>query len=134
VRGILADNNVIGQVAYLVRLMQAEGWADFWNGLGLTLVRFDDVGLSATSTDLERQRCQADELILVTDNRNDDAPDSLNAAIRKFNKSNSLPVFTIADLDKFGTSREYEERVVVAFYDYLTRIDEVRGTGRLFLP
>ncbi len=72
-------------------------------------------------------------MILITDNRNDDAPDSLNAAIRNFNTS-ALPVFTIADLDKFGASRAYEERVVVALYDYLTRIDEVRGTGRLFLP
>jgi hypothetical protein len=135
VRGILADNNVIGQVAYLVRLMQTDGWGDFWNSLGLALVRFADVGLSAESTDLEIwQRCQAYELILITDNRNDDAPDSLNAAIRNFNTSNSLPVFTIADLDKFGASREYEERVVVALYDYLTRIDDVRGTGRLFLP
>ncbi len=53
VPGILADNNVIGQVAYLVRLMQTDGWGDFWNGLGLVLVRFDDVGLSAESTDLK---------------------------------------------------------------------------------
>ncbi len=134
-KGILADNNVIGQVAYLAQMMQAEGWADYWKQLGLVLLQFDDVGLAATATDLEIwQRCQADELILITDNRNDESPDSLNAAIRNFNMSRSLPVFTIADLDKFGASRAYEERVVVALYDYLLRIDEVRGTGRLFLP
>jgi hypothetical protein len=45
-----------------------------------------------------------------------------------------LPVFTIADLDKFGTSREYAEQVLLSVYDYLLRIDEVRGSGRLFLP
>jgi hypothetical protein len=56
------------------------------------------------------------------------------AAIRKFNTPASLPVFTIADLERFATSREYEERVLVTLYDYLLRIDEVRGTGRLFLP
>jgi hypothetical protein len=135
VKGILADNNVIGQVAYLAQLMQAHGWEDFWNELGLTLVRFEDVGLSVHASDVEIwQRCQADELILITDNRNDDSPDSLNAAIRNFNTADSLPVFTIADLDKFGASREYEERVVSALYDYLLRIDEVRGAGRLFLP
>jgi hypothetical protein len=38
VKGILADNNVIGQVAYLVQLMQAEPWGDFWKELGLAYV------------------------------------------------------------------------------------------------
>jgi hypothetical protein len=135
VKGILADNNVIGQVAYLAQLMQARGWEDFWNDLGLTLLHFEDIGLSPTATDVEIwQRCQAEQLILITDNRNDDSPESLNAAIRQFNTPQSLPVFTIADLDKFGASREYEERVVAALYDYLMRIDELRGTGRMFVP
>ena len=134
-KGILADHNVIGQVAYLVQMMQSEPWAEFWKELGLVLRRFDDIGLAPTASDVEIwQRCHADELILITDNRNDDSPDSLSAAIRNFNTPTSLPVFIIADLDKFGASREYEERVVVALYDYLLRIDEVRGTGRLFLP
>jgi len=53
VKGILADNNVIGQVAYLVQLMQSEPWADFWNSLGLVLRNFADVGLAATATDEE---------------------------------------------------------------------------------
>jgi hypothetical protein len=135
VKGILADHNVIGQVAYLVQMMQSEPWAEFWNELGLVLRRFDDLGLAITASDVEIwQRCQADELILITDNRNDESPESLSAAIRDLNTPTSLPVFTIADLDKFGSSREYEERVVVALYNYLLRIDEVRGTGRLYLP
>jgi hypothetical protein len=135
VKGILADNNVIGQVAYLVQLMQAEPWGGYWNELNLVLFHFPEVGLAATATDVEVwQRCQAEELILITDNRNDDGPDSLAATIRNLNTPTSLPVFTIADLDKFGASREYEERVLLALYDYLLRINEVRGTGRLFLP
>jgi hypothetical protein len=135
VKGILADNNVTGQVAYLVHLMQNEPWVDFWKELGLTLVRFDDLGLAATATDLEVwRRCQTDELLLITDNRNDDSPESLTATIRKFNTPDSLPIFTIADLDRVGVSRDYDERVLWTLYDYLLRIDEVRGTGRLFLP
>jgi hypothetical protein len=135
VKGILADNNVIGQVAYLVQLMQAAPWGEYWNHLGLVLRRFEDVGLAATATDVELWQCsQAHELIVITDNRNDDSPASLTAAIRQFNTPQSLPVFTIADLDKFGASREYQERVVLTLYDYLLRIDEIRGTGRLYLP
>ena len=111
-KGILADNNVIGQVAYLVQLMQAEAWKDFWNELGLVLCRFGDVGLAPTASDIEIwQCCQVKELTLITDNRNDDSLDSLAAAIRTLGTASSLPVFTIADVD-----------------------NEVRGAGRLFLP
>jgi hypothetical protein len=59
-KGILADNNVIGQVAYLVQLMQAEPWTDFWKELGLVLRRFEEVGLAPIAGDVEIwQRCQA---------------------------------------------------------------------------
>jgi hypothetical protein len=115
--------------------MQAEPWLDFWNELGLALRRFEDVGLAPNASDVEVwQRCQAHQLILITDNRNDGSSDSLTAAIRNFNTPASLPVFTIADIDKFGSSRDYEEQVLLSLYDYLLRIDDVRGTGRLFLP
>jgi hypothetical protein len=135
VKGILADNNVIGQVAHLVQLMQSEPWDEFWTELGLVLRTFQDIGLAPNASDVEIwHRCQADELILITDNRNDDSADSLASAIRNFNTPAALPVFTIGDLDKFEASREYEEQVLVALYDYLLRIDEIRGTGRLFLP
>jgi hypothetical protein len=45
-----------------------------------------------------------------------------------------LPSFTIAGINAFRTNNSYVERVVEAFYHYLLRIDEVRGTGRLYLP
>lgn len=134
-KGILADNNIIGQVAFLAQMMQSNAWADFWKQLGLVLRHFEDVGLAPTASDVEIwQRCQSEELILITDNRNDDSPDSLSAAIRNFNTPDSLPVFTIGDMDRFVASPEYRERVLEVLYDYLLRINEVRGTGRLFLP
>jgi hypothetical protein len=135
VQGILADVNVLGLVHYLAQLMQAGPWAEFWQALGLILRRFEDVGLAATASDLDVwQRCQAEGLILITDNRNADAADSLEAVIRQYNTPQSLPVFTIADLDKFRTSRDYAERVVAKLYEYLLDIDAVRGSGRLYLP
>jgi hypothetical protein len=135
VKGILADNNVTGQIAYLVQRMQTGIWEDFWKHLGLVLRRFEDAGLAPDASDVEVwRRCQEEELILITDNRNDDRPDSLAAAIRDFNTASSLPVFTVGDLDKFRTSRDYEERVLDTFYRYLLDIDKVRGSGRLYLP
>jgi predicted nuclease of predicted toxin-antitoxin system len=135
VKGLVADANIQGQVEYLVQRMQAEAWAEFWQALGLVLRRFEDVGLSAAATDLEVWNvCQAEQLILITDNRNLDSEDSLEATIRWNNTPESLPVFTIADINEFRTNSSYVERVVEALYDYLLRIHDVRGTGRLYLP
>jgi hypothetical protein len=135
VKGLIADANIQGQVEYLVQRMQAEAWAEFWQALGLVLRRFEDVGLSASATDLEIWSvCQAEHLILITDNRNLDSEDSLEATIQRNNTPESLPIFTIADMNAFRRNSSYVERVVEAFYDYLLRIDDVRGTGRLYLP
>ena len=61
--------------------------------------------------------------------------DSLEATIRKHNTANSLPVFTIADLNNFRKSGLYAERVLVRVYEYLREIGTVAcSTGRLFLP
>ncbi len=134
-KGILADVHLSGPVNDLVREMQSEPWAEFWKYLGLALFHFDDVGLTPTSTDLEIwQRCQAEQLVLVTNNRNEDSPDSLEATIRQYNTPESLPVFTIGNLDSFRLSRAYAERVLKRLYEYLLDIESVRGTGRLFLP
>ena len=71
VKGILPDANAIGQIDALVRQMQVAPWAEFWNGLGLQLRHFADFGLSLAATDAEIWHvCQAEQLILITDNRN----------------------------------------------------------------
>jgi hypothetical protein len=135
VLGLLADNNVLGQVEALVQIMQSESWTDFWADLGLALKRFDDVGLTPAASDKEIWvACQAQQLILITDNRNNDSADSLEATIRQHNQPHSLPVFTIAHVKKVLASRAYAERVVESLYDYLLRIDDVRGAGRLYIP
>ena len=99
--------------------MQADDWADFWQALGLVLHRFEDVGLTASSTDLEVWSvCQAEQLILITDNRNLDSEDSLEATIRRNNTPESLPVFTIADMTEFRMNSSYAERVVETVISY----------------
>lgn len=72
--------------------------------------------------------------MLITDNRNLDSEGSLEAVIRRNNTSECLPVLAIADINEFRTNSLYAERVVEALYDYLLRIEEARGTGRLYLP
>jgi len=135
VKGILADNDVRGQVEYLVVLMQADPWWEYWQDLDLALYHFEDMGLIRTSTDPEVwERCQVDEVVLITGNRNLSGPDSLEATIRLRNTPQSMPVFTIADVNKLNASKAYAEQVVESLIDYLQRIETLRGAGRIYLP
>lgn len=113
---LLADVNIEGHVRRLVARMQAEPWREFWEYLELSLMTFHDVGLAPTDPDsLVWQRCQERQLFLLTNNRNDDGPDSLEATIRTRNDPICLPVFTIGDADEILRSRDYAEEVVEAF-------------------
>ncbi len=135
VRGILADHNVRGQVNYLLVIMRTPAWYEIWEDLGLVQLHFEDVGLAPESSDLDVWlRCQAEGLVLITANRNYTGSDSLEATLRAYNSPTSLPVFTIADIDKLNNSRSYADLVAETMLDYLQRIEELRGTGRLFLP
>jgi hypothetical protein len=78
--------------------------------------------------------CQQKECCLLTNNRNDDGPDSLEATIRSANAPSSLPVFTFSDADRIFQSKDYAERVVESLFDKLLRIDDLRGAGQLYLP
>jgi hypothetical protein len=132
---LLADANIEGQVDLLVARMQSDTRKELWDYLGLRHVTFADVGLDRGDTDsVIWQRCQDAELLLLTDNRNDDGPNSLEATIRTRNTPQSLPVFTIADIRHLHTSSEYADRVIDQLLSYILEIDEVRGAGRLYLP
>lgn len=132
---LLADVNVEGQVARLVSWMQGEYWHELWDYLDIHSLTFADVGLAAHDVDVQVWHlCQEQELYLLTNNRNDDGPDSLEATIRNCNTSVSFPVFTFSDADRILQSREYLEEVAESLFDQLLRIDNLRGTARLYLP
>jgi hypothetical protein len=80
------------------------------------------------------QLCQQHEIILLTANRNDEGPHSLEATIRTLTVPSSLPVLTIADPELILTSRDYAERVAIQVLQYLLDLDHFRGVGRLFVP
>ena len=97
-RGILADINVVGQRDALLSIWTSDTWRDFWDGPGLSVETFRTLGLSDTASDaLIWRTCQREGLVLITGNRNDDGPDSLEATIRNENQPESLPVITIGD-------------------------------------
>jgi hypothetical protein len=132
---LLADADIKGHVARLVARMQGESWREFWDYLDLRHVNFEDVGLDSADTDaVIWHKCQEQQIFLLTNNRNDDGPDSLEATIRTFNTPQCLPVFTIGEADSILSSSEYAERVADRLFRYLLELENILGTGRLFLP
>jgi hypothetical protein len=54
--------------------------------------------------------------------------------IRTRNLPTSLPVFTIADINRFRSDRGYVEAIVAKLLEYLVDADNLFGTGWLYLP
>jgi hypothetical protein len=132
---LLADMNVVRHAAYLAARMQAPAWREFWDYLQVRLVTFAEADLKPDDTDATVwHRCQEREFLLLTSNRSDDGPESLEATIRTANTPQSLPVFTLANSDEVLRNSFYAEAIVESLYDRLLRIDSLRGTGRLYLP
>ncbi len=134
-RGILADVNIEGQVFILLTALESPSWRGVWGPLQLPLRTFAELGLSANlSDDLVWQRCQQDQLVLITGNRNRSGADSLEATLRSQNTPQALPVLTVSDPTRILHSRDYTLAVVERLLTYLIDIDNYRGTGRLYLP
>ena len=109
--------------------------ARVWGYLELRCVSFADLGLDPADSDLKVwDCCQAQEVLLITDNRNQKAADSLETTIRAKSTPTSLPVFTIGDARRLLTDGEYADRIVDRLLRYLLELNAVRGTGRLYLP
>jgi hypothetical protein len=134
-RGILADNDVEGYVDLLHSIWLSDAWRDLWNDLGLSVETLLTLGLSPDSPDAVVWRtCQREGLVLITGNRNADAPDSLELVIRGENQSDSLPVITLADPRRIQRERTHAEKTAERILDYLMRIEDLRGSGRLYAP
>jgi hypothetical protein len=136
IKGLLVDNNIVGQVRYLIRLLSKdEGWREIWNSLGIRQMTLLECGLANSSPDSEIwPYCQREQLILVTANRNSAGPNSLGATLATQNTPTSLPVFTLANVDRIGVSPSYAMRVAVAMLEGLIDVGKLLGTGRVYVP
>jgi hypothetical protein len=134
-KGILADNNVRGHLDELLYFWQSDEWREIWDSLHLAVHSFRELGLTDTAPDdVIWQMCQQRQIALITANRNDEGPHSLEATIRNQNRDDSLPVFTLADANRIMMDRAYARRVAESLLDYLSFIERVRGAGRLYVP
>ena len=133
--GIMADHNVEGHFVVLLRLWTSDAWRAVWESLQLEVESFERLGIPHDTSDHDLwQLCQRHKIILLTANRNDEGPHSLEATIRTLTVPSSLPVLTIADPELVLASRDYAERVAIQVLQYLLDLDHFRGVGRLFVP
>jgi hypothetical protein len=132
---VLLDENIDGYADYLSRHLFSPTWNDISSSLRLNISTFEQVGLAKGTPDEQIWHfCQDQQLYLLTDNRNDDKPGSLESIIRTRNLPTSLPVFTISDIPRLRTEREYVAALVAKLLEYLIDADNLRGVGRLYLP
>ncbi|SRR6266446_9917977 len=133
--GLIADNDVRGPFQHLLYVLQGKSWHDLWTALNFKVQTFAALGLSPNAIDVVIwQACQQHEVVLVTGNRKQEGPNSLEAAIRHFNTPDCLPVITLADADRISKDKPYARRTAERLVDYLFELEIYRGAGRLYVP
>lgn len=133
-KGILADNNIQGHLEILLRVWLSPEWREIWQSLNLAIHSFEEFGLDRQTTDvLLWQECQKRNVVLLTANRNNEGPDSLESAIRNQTLT-TLPVFTLAHPRRVQTDSSYAARVAIKLLQFFLDIDSLGGSGRLYVP
>jgi hypothetical protein len=128
---LLADHNLEGQAVLLWGTLATEGWLTL---LPLRLVMFHELGLPANSTDRDVWRyAQAHQMVLLTGNRRKKGVDSLEQVIREENTPTSLPVITVARVNRLD-ERAYRERSGSRLVEIMLDIENYVGVGRIFIP
>ena len=135
VQGLVPDANCEGHFQLLLRLFHHESRRELWHFLNLAVLTFEDLALAPDATDEEVWHvCQKAEAILITANRNADGEESLQTIILSHLTPESLPVFTLANMERIRRDRRYAEEVADRLLDLLFDIENLRGTGRVFVP
>jgi hypothetical protein len=132
---VMADHDVEGQVKILLRVLMSDVWRDFWIDLGYQIESFESLGIATNTPDVHLWRlCQERDIVLITGNRNKEGTESLEATIEQLGTPESLPVLTIGEPNRIFSSREYAHQAAERLLEYLDGMENLRGTGRLFLP
>jgi hypothetical protein len=136
--GLLADVNLQGYLAYIERLLQELDLLGLLNrDLGLELVSFADLDLDRTLEDRSLWLfCQQNRWILLTDNRNRENENSLQATMDQLWHAGMLPVITLANKDTFEKNAEYAARTAeeIAEVLFLAFHEHILDSSRIYVP
>lgn len=129
---LLADHNIEGHARLLMGTLQALGWVDLFE---LRLATLEDIGLAPDSSDREVwRRAQAQGMLLLTDNRNNDGPDSLEQTLLDEQPTLSLPVLTVGSAERLRADSNYRHACAEPVVEILIDLDRYMGTPRLYIP
>ena len=132
---LMADHDCEGQMQVLLRLLGSAEWHALWTELAVRVESFASLGVPPHTPDADLwQLCQTRQIVLITANRNEEGPASLEATLQASNTPTSLPVLTLSEPQRILSSRAYANRVVERLVEYLIDVENLRGTGRLYLP
>ena len=128
----LVDYNLQKYGAILLGKIASDGWLDL---IPLSFIFFQDIDLPKDSSDRVVWRlAQENRMILLTANRNMKGEDSLEKVLREDNRSDSLPVITIANLDRFSREANYRSRCADRIIEIVLNLENYMGVGRIFIP
>ncbi|WP_026796069.1 MULTISPECIES: DUF5615 family PIN-like protein [Planktothrix] len=127
----LVDFNLDGYAVVLLGILIKRGWLDLIN---IEFVTFREAGLSKNSSDrVVWDYAQANQMMVLTANRNMKGKDSLEQVMRDHNSLSSFPIVTIGDISRIDET-EYREQCVDRLVEIAINIDNYMGVGRLFIP
>jgi len=128
---IFVDHDIEGQAALLLSTLESQGWVRL--GL-LRVATFEELSLPVESSDRQIWRfAQERRMLLLTGNRNMTGEDSLEQTIRNENRPDSIPVVTIANVNRIA-ERNYREECATRLAVICLDVEGYLGTGRLFIP
>jgi hypothetical protein len=128
---LLSDHDVLQQAHLIWGVFSVDEWRYF----GVDgFVSFIDVGLDSTASDRQIwMKCQSGNLLLLTANRNAEEADALTNVIAELNHVGCLPVLTIGRPQQI-IEYSYREDCAYRIADIAVDLEQVRGSGRLFIP
>lgn len=127
----LVDYNLDGYALVFLGILTKLGWLEL---ISISFVTFKEAGLSMNSSDrVVWNYAQANQMVILTANRNMKGEDSLEQVIREENTAASFPVVTIGNLDRLDEF-SYREQCVDCLIEIVLGIENYRGVGRLFIP
>ncbi|PZV25971.1 MAG: ACP S-malonyltransferase [Snowella sp.] len=128
---ILVDYNLTGYIVFFQGTLAKDGWLDL---LSIRFLTLEEVGLANDCSDrLIWEFVQSNQMLLLTANRNAKGEDSLEQTIREKANLTSLPVITIANLDRF-IEKDYREKCGIRIVDIVFSIENYLGVSRVFIP
>ncbi|MEZ4662238.1 MAG: hypothetical protein R2911_32200 [Caldilineaceae bacterium] len=127
----MIDNNLAGQLDLLAGALFATGWLEL---ISLRLVTFAEMNLPENIDDRSLWRfAQANQMLLLTENRNMKGPNSLEQTIREEGASHSLPVITIGSRDRL-MQPDYRRRCAERLVEIIIDLHLYRGVSRIYIP